>query len=701
MKNILSLLLLATMVILPSNGAFAVNKIQQQGIKTAADCTGAGATLANCLPLDAQIYDSTNAQQLSVSIANGQLGGSGGSAGGIELLKNPGFESGVITNGWSSSGGTATLITSGSHLMFGNATASWVATASAQTFSSLAMAVNGLSSTNCSAYIYYNYAGTSGDYSIRVINQSSAILASATLSQTANSTQSQVLTWVCSSTTTDTVKLQVVSNVSSPGTIYFDNTHLGSFTSLYQVTDTPWASCGNVSLSSTGTSPTKGTATIDVDECWYKRQGDSARIRLAYSHSSPGTATTGTGDYLFWGSNLPLTIDTTKLTPYTTAPLGAAVQIRAYNQVGSGLASANGNTQISGGVWVYDSNHVRIGGVGTQIAGNNSAAETTSASNIPWASGFVGVSMEFTVPVTQYANSSIAVAMSQTDFGWIDGGPTVITATTTSPTKPSGIVTDHIWYRRVGQNLEVRQEYKQSNTTGAVNGSGDYLLQAIPSSLGLVIDTTLLTPYSTVQGNTIGTLTGVVGSGNWGNQAGSGTAYTGVVQVYDSNHIRVCGVFGSGTGYNNSSCANSSASPFTASTSVGFSITYSVPIATWTVNQNAPLIVGGVTSSSTNATEILNRAHVTNNGTTCVIDSQSGSWLSAAFSAQGTCNLTFTSGIWSVAPACNCTPDTGASAAVCDFGGLITTTSATTITFNSTNGGGVNVHYNIMCMGQH
>lgn len=53
--------------------------IQQQGIKTAAQCIAAGASLANCLPLTAQVYDSFNGQQLSTSIANGQIGGGGGS----------------------------------------------------------------------------------------------------------------------------------------------------------------------------------------------------------------------------------------------------------------------------------------------------------------------------------------------------------------------------------------------------------------------------------------------------------------------------------------------------------------------------------------------------------------------------------------------------------------------------------------------
>lgn len=74
-KNIAALLIALT-----AFGPLAqAAKIQQQGIKTHADCVAAGASDASCLPLTSQIYDSANAQQLSLSITNGQLGGGGGS----------------------------------------------------------------------------------------------------------------------------------------------------------------------------------------------------------------------------------------------------------------------------------------------------------------------------------------------------------------------------------------------------------------------------------------------------------------------------------------------------------------------------------------------------------------------------------------------------------------------------------------------
>lgn len=80
MRNMKALvwLLIAMNVVGPQ--AFAVNKIQKQGVKTLTDCTNAGATAANCLIDTGQLYDLANAQQLSTSIANGQLGGGSGGA---------------------------------------------------------------------------------------------------------------------------------------------------------------------------------------------------------------------------------------------------------------------------------------------------------------------------------------------------------------------------------------------------------------------------------------------------------------------------------------------------------------------------------------------------------------------------------------------------------------------------------------------
>ena len=70
---------------------------------------------------------------------------------------------------------------------------------------------------------------------------------------------------------------------------------------------------------------------------------------------------------------------------------------------------------------------------------------------------------------------------------WVNAGATVVTATTTNPTKGT-IMTDQMWWRRVGENMELR--IALHTVTSGSSGSGDYLW-AIPA--GYAIDTSKLT----------------------------------------------------------------------------------------------------------------------------------------------------------------------------------------------------------------
>ncbi len=67
---------------------------------------------------------------------------------------------------------------------------------------------------------------------------------------------------------------------------------------------------------------------------------------------------------------------------------------------------------------------------------------------------------------------------------WTDAGAITISATTTAPTKGASIDIDKMFYRRVGDSMELRYQYEQN--TGGTAGSGTYLID-IPS--GFTIDT--------------------------------------------------------------------------------------------------------------------------------------------------------------------------------------------------------------------
>lgn len=155
---------------------------------------------------------------------------------------------------------------------------------------------------------------------------------------------------------------------------------------------------------------------------------------------------------------------------------------------------------------------------------------------------------------------------------WVTTGTVTIGATTTAPTKGATAV-DKVWWRRVGSNMEVRMEYRQTGAGG--NGSGDYLFQ-IPG--GYQIDLTKLTAYNTVEGSGTFDNNNIVGyclmslvSSNPNNMG---------VSVYDSQNVRFFGMNAStgygvaGSTYGNLGLAN-----------VGYQCSFSVPIVGWSSDE--------------------------------------------------------------------------------------------------------------------
>lgn len=116
---------------------------------------------------------------------------------------------------------------------------------------------------------------------------------------------------------------------------------------------------------------------------------------------------------------------------------------------------------------------------------------------------------------------------------WANLGAITIGATTTPPTKASGIAVDKLWWRRVGSCAEFRYEYRQTNATSAATGTGDYLFPI--TAIG-TIDTAQVTAYATVEGS--GALdnnncVGVIFTSSSGTNSDNGT-----VSVYDASNVR-------------------------------------------------------------------------------------------------------------------------------------------------------------------
>lgn len=166
-----------------------------------------------------------------------------------------------------------------------------------------------------------------------------------------------------------------------------------------------------------------------------------------------------------------------------------------------------------------------------------------------------------------------AIVEHKTETAWLSAGAITITATTTNPTKPSGVTDDDISWRRVGSMAHIRARYRQSNNTSANNGSGDYLI-ALPS--GIVINTSITGTFTTVEGwNSYFDLdTQDLGKFQLG---ATDTYIIGGISVYDTTKVRAYGAALAAGGYFASSLGFFS----TASNPAWMTFDFWVPVTDW------------------------------------------------------------------------------------------------------------------------
>lgn len=147
--------------------------------------------------------------------------------------------------------------------------------------------------------------------------------------------------------------------------------------------------------------------------------------------------------------------------------------------------------------------------------------------------------------------ASAAIAWANTTLG--------LTAISANPTKGT-IVTDKVYWRRIGDSMEIRVDYEQS--TAGTAGTGNYLL-AIPDSK--TIDTTKCRVHTGAAGGKAYLGSGVVSDL---------TSYKTfcVVLPYDTTHVRLDDF---STGF-----IGSTYRPISAST-YAISAWFTVPIAEW------------------------------------------------------------------------------------------------------------------------
>jgi hypothetical protein len=177
---------------------------------------------------------------------------------------------------------------------------------------------------------------------------------------------------------------------------------------------------------------------------------------------------------------------------------------------------------------------------------------------------------------------------NQTD--WNEFGPTIITGTTTGPTKGT-IAVDKMWWRRSGDSMDIRVDYH--HTSAGVAGSGAYLID-IPT--GYLIDTTKVNIGTTIDSYNVAYSklgTAQIGTGD-GNQLAVGTVYgysSSKIAIITDTKLADAGGTDAGVGENFGSSNGSF-----ANVNVTIKIQATIPILGWssTAEFLAPQITSAV-----------------------------------------------------------------------------------------------------------
>lgn len=405
--------------------------------------------------------------------------------------------------------------------------------------------------------------------------------------------------------------LVIETTSASAAAIKVDDVYLGKVTNLgYGNYDTDW-----VSWTPTGTWSTNTTYTGK-----YRRVGDSAQFSVKVSLSGAPSST--------FSVTLPVTIDTSKLNSTSIAEAS----------FGQGHANDSGtNTYIGDVVYASSTSVNMVGSAG-------SAALWSATVPFSFGSGDT-VILEFTVPVLGWSGQN-AIKTDQTNYG-----PTSFTPSTVGSQGFGTIAAESCFHQRSGKHLIINCKI----TAGTVAASEARI--TLPSSL--TISTTevpalrLLEGYwirSTASATTVkrGTL---IGNGGNAYINFSNDDYTGTVNPLVAQN-------------GNAIFSNSDVISFYAR----------IPITGWQENQNAPLLVGSVTSGASGSIRIGSAIVAGGSSTSdcsstpCTLYNNNDGLVSTATRASaGNYTVNFNTGIWSSAPNCVCTPGNNASVPTCEL----------------------------------
>jgi hypothetical protein len=537
----------------------------------------------------------------------------------------------------------------------------------------------GLLGQNCEAS--FTLSGDASLYTVTVRINGADVTTAQALTNISNSTQIPIL-FPCGTSGVSPV-IRITSTSASAAAIKVDDVYFGKAVSLGNTQQNiDWTSFP-MTISSTGTPPTKGT--ISVDKAYWRRIGDSAEIKYDLHTTSAGT--NGTGTYVF---PMPagMSIDTSK---------SVSTSVNQIGVVGFGGAFDSARSRAVQ-VLVYSASGVSLKTIGTNAGGTDPDPTDISASAFSLGNTEVKYSFSFKVPIVGWTsqpttNTALPFAPTVQKFTsgsgtyttpagvqWIKvrmvggggGGSGSGTAASTAGTAGGNT------YFRVGASPEILLANgggggQSSHGGGAGGGGGGHTLNSPAIGTGM--------NGANGSGNSITNtfiMSGMGGSSYFGG-AGAGAQAGGAGIAASAN----TGSGGSGGGGCSGSCytgngggsgsyieaiiKNPSASyaysvgtgggggaAGTGGTAGGAGAAGYIEVTEY-YSTSMPAIIGSVTSNSSGS-ERIERAQIAMAGGACSLTNQSGSWISSVtYNSLGKCTLNFVAGIWGSAPTCQAT----------------------------------------------
>jgi len=672
--------LISIFALLASN-AFAVSKIQQQDITTHAICSAAGATDANCLPLDSQVYVGALGinQTLNSAITAGLIGGSGG--GGVQLLSNASFENGTAATGWTfttiTGSANTTSVSAGKQsedLTYSSSTGSIAQSVTPTPISTLNIPmeasckvkttvgvaevcalVNGVKS-GCTAasasgaftYVPVNFQGPTDGTTIGVmVDVTSSTSGIVTIDDcyvgpARNGGSVQQAQLVGGVTITG-----CASGWTTTGTSYAD------FSTVSGCTYTPFGSAVAPSTNLPAVKfPSLGAGNYVIQyEGQYRINGSSTDT--AYVQFWDGTNTAIENSQVITNANFVGVPGINQSITYASAQSNVTLSLRGKVSTGTVTASIYGTNTFPGVIKVY------------YFPTQSQQAYNPSQNPASWSgvhqncTNWAFTSSTYADPGNPSSGSCALVQRTNRNFGTVTG----YVATSGSTALP-GIVFNPPRTGRYLVTASTALESAAASSSGAVltDGSGNIL------------------SGSSRTGGSVGAVSASVSLIAYLDVTTTSSPYTVKIQVATTG----------GTGF-------ISDTNFTNQTNVEWAITeLDAP-------QSMPFLQGNVTSN-TQGSEHIERASIATSctSTPCTITSQSGSWLTSVSRASaGTYTMNILSGEFSATPTCTVVNGDGNNVAYGVIQASATSTSVPFDSYASSSSTLTDSRFNIICMGSH